>query len=229
MNSELRNALDINLVSASGGEPGSASAARDWWLRTLLVLQRPRPVFVALRDDTKEAAGDRAEPILLIVILAGIAGVLTTGTAAHLMDDGSYDGLLIAIWAFIVGSIYGTFGYYVVGALLHWSGRALGSQGSYRRARHVVAFAAVPIGLSLVLWPVKLSLYGTDWFRTGGRDTGSGGAVFDLLTYAFFLWGAMLLVIGVRAVHGWTWSRALAATALAIVAPIVVAVLLGTV
>ena len=49
---------------------------RDWWLRTLLVLQRPRPVFVALRDDTKESASDRSEPVLLIVLLAGIATVL---------------------------------------------------------------------------------------------------------------------------------------------------------
>jgi hypothetical protein len=203
-------------------------AVRDWWLRTLLVLQRPRPVFVALRDDGKEASGDRAEPILLIVILAGIAGVLSTSTAAHLMDDSSFDGLVTAIWAFLVGSIYGAFGYFAIGALVYWSGRSLGSQGSYRRARHVVAFAAVPIGFSLVLWPVKLSLYGADWFRTGGRDTGTGGAVFDLLTYAFFLWAAALLVIGVRAVHGWTWGRALAATALAIVAPVVFALLVSS-
>jgi hypothetical protein len=28
---------------------------RDWWLRALLVLQRPRPVFVALRDNSKES------------------------------------------------------------------------------------------------------------------------------------------------------------------------------
>ena len=51
---------------------------RDWWLRTLLVLQRPRPVFVALRDESRESLSDRAEPVLLIVILAGIAGVLAT-------------------------------------------------------------------------------------------------------------------------------------------------------
>src|SRR3954451_45008 len=193
---------------------------RDWWLRTLLVLQRPRPVFVALRDDTKEAAADRAEPILLIVILAGCAGVLTTGTAAQLMDDGSLDAGLTAIWVFLFGAIYGAFGYFAVGALLHGAARALGSRGSYRRARHVLAFAAVPIALSLVLWPVKLALYGGDWFRTGGRDTGAGGAACDLLTYGFFLWGALLLVIGVRSVHGWTWARAAAACAFAIATPV---------
>lgn len=199
---------------------------RDWWLRTLLVLQRPRPVFVALRDDTKEAAGERAEQVLLIVWLAGIAGVLTTGAAASLMDDGGVDGILVAIWAFIFGGIYGLFGYFVLGALLYGGAKAFGSLGSYRRARHVLAFAAAPIALSLVLWPVKLALYGSDWFRTGGRDTGAGGAAFDLLTYAFFAWAGMLLVVGVRSVHGWTWARAAAACALAIVTPVLVGLLL---
>ena len=197
---------------------------RDWWLRTLLVLQRPRPVFVALRDDSKEAAGDMAEPILLIVILAGIAGVLTTGTAARLNDGGDFDPGLIAIWAFFFGAIYGTFGYFAVGGLLHVATKGLGSLGTYRRSRHVLAFAAVPMALSLVLWPVKLALYGGAWFRAGGGDTHSGGAVFDLLTYAFFAWALALLVTGVRSVHGWSWGRAATATGLALVVPVVVAI-----
>jgi hypothetical protein len=201
---------------------------RDWWLRTLLVLQRPRPVFAALRDDTREAAGDRAEPVLLIVLLAGIATLLFTGAAAHLNDDGSYSPILIAIWAFFAGSIYALFGYFALGAVLHGCVKALGSQGSYRRSRHVLAFAAVPVALSLVLWPVKLALYGEDWFRTGGRDTGGGGLAFDLAELAFYVWAAALLVIGVRAVHGWTWARAGAACALALVAPVVLALAISS-
>jgi hypothetical protein len=201
---------------------------RDWWLRTLLVLQRPRPVFAALRDDTREAAADRSEPVLLIVLLAGIAAVLTTGTAAHLNDDGSYGGTLIAVWAFFAGSLYGLFGYFAFGAVLHGGVKALGSQGSYRRSRHVLAFAAVPIALSLVVWPVKLALYGGDWFHTGGRDAGGGGLAFDLIQLAFVLWSAYLLLTGVRAVHGWTWARAGAACAFGVAAPVVVAVVLSS-
>lgn len=221
----------MTVASSPRPEAVRATSVRDWWLRALLVLQRPRPVFVALRDDSKQASGDMAEPILLVVILAGIAGVLTTGTAAHLMDpDGTgLDPLTTAIWAFFFGAIYGTFGYFAVGGLLHGAVKAFGSLGTYRRSRHVLAFAAVPMALSLVLWPVKLSLYGGDWFRTGGGDTGSGGAVFDLLTYAFFLWTLVLIVVGVRSVHGWPWQRALAATTLALAAPIAIGLLLATV
>ncbi len=200
---------------------------RDWWLRALLVLQRPRPVFVALRDDSKDAVSDRAEPVLAIVLLAGIAGVLSTHAASTLMDDGSRDGLVVAVWAFIAGGIYGLVGYFSLGALLHGGAKLLGSQGSYRRSRHVLAFAATPIVLSLVLWPVKLSLYGEALFRTGGRDHGAGADVLLALELAFYLWAAALLVIGTRAVHGWTWARAGAACALALAVPTVVGLALA--
>jgi hypothetical protein len=201
---------------------------RDWWLRAFLVLQRPRPVFVALRDESKESLADRAEPVLAIVLLAGIAGVLLTGAARRLMDDSSYDALLVAVWAFIAGSLYGMFGYFAFGAVLHGGAKALGSQGSYRRSRHVLAFAAAPIALSLVLWPVKLAVYGESLFRTGGIDHGPGIEAFDVLTFAFLLWAAILLVVGVRAVHGWSWSRAAAACGLALAATLLVGLAIGS-
>ena len=197
---------------------------RDWWLRTLLVLQRPRPVFVALRDTSSESVSERAEPVLAIVLLAGVALVLQTTTAAHLLDSNDYDAVLVAIWAFLAGSLYGGVGYWIAGAFLYWGCRLLGSQGDFRRARHVLAFAVVPVALSLVLWPVKLALYGEDVFRSGGSDTGAGAHVFTALEVACDLWAAALLVIGVRSVHGWTWSRALAACLLGLGVPVLLGI-----
>jgi hypothetical protein len=193
---------------------------RDWWLRTLLVLQRPRPVFVALRDSSEESVADRSEPVLAIVLLAGIALVLQTSTASTLLDSSDYDGLLVAVWSFLAGGLYASFGYWIAGAFLFWGGRLLGSQGDYRRARHVLAFASVPIALSLLIWPVKLALYGEDVFRTGGKDSGTGGRIFETLELACVAWALVLLVIGVRSVHGWTWERALAACALGLGVPV---------
>lgn len=191
---------------------------RDWWLRTLLVLQRPRPVFVALRDDDPDAVGERGEPVLLIVWLAGIAAVLAQATTY--LDDETRNGLDVALYAFAAGGISGAFAYFVVGWLLYRASRVLGSHGTYRRSRHVLAFAATPIALSLVLWPFKLALYGNDWFRSGGRDAGAAGWGFGVLSAAFLAWALALLVIGVRSVHGWNWARSAAATALALVVPV---------
>ena len=62
---------------------------------------------------------------------------------------------------------------------------------------------------------------GTDLFRTGGDDYGSGDAAFGWIWLGFLAWALALLVVGVRAVHGWTWLRAAAAVALAVLAPTV--------
>jgi hypothetical protein len=200
---------------------------RDWWLRTLLLLQAPRPVFVALRDDDSETAALRAEPVLLVVLLGGIASVLTTHSAARLLDDHQYDGLLAAVWAFLAGSLYGGISYWLFGAVLHGGVRALGSHGSFRRTRHVLAYASVPLALSLALWPVKLALYGEDVLRSGGSDAGTGDRVFAALSLGFLAWSLALLVVGVRAVHGWTWARAAAAVAASAALPVGLGVLLS--
>jgi hypothetical protein len=200
------------------------TGVRDWWLRTLLVLQSPRAVFVALRDESAEAVSDRSEQVLMLVWVAGIAYALATPTAGSLLDDSDYDGLLIAVWAFIAGGIVGTAAYWAFGLLLQLSVRLLGSQGSYRRMRHVLAFASAPIVLSLLLLPVRLALYGEDIFRSGGSDAvGHGAWIFGGVDAALAAWALVLLAIGLRAVHGWSRLRAGVAFALpaAVVAVVV--------
>jgi hypothetical protein len=197
---------------------------RAWWLRTVLVLHSPRAVFVALRDDDPESAAQRSEPVLMIVLLAGIAFVLSTRAAGRLMDDHDYDSLLVAVWALLAGFLYGAVAYWLFGGVLQLVVRRFGSRGSYRRSRHLLAFAWVPIALSLVLWPLKLAAFGSDVFRSGGSDSGTGGAAFAVLTGLFGVWSLALLLIGVRAVHGWTWSRAVAATATATLVPVALVV-----
>jgi hypothetical protein len=197
-----------------------ATDERAWLLRALLVLQSPRPVFAALRDDTDEVAKARSEPILALVWLAGIACVLATPVAGRLLDDYEFDQLLIAVWAFLGGGLFGVAVYFAGGGVLQLAGRALGTRGSYRRARHVLGFAAAPLALSLLLyWPIRIAIQGSDMFRSGGSD---GGHVLADLFYVFVAWTLVLLVLGVKTVHGWTWPRATATVLLAAVAGAIV-------
>ena len=165
---------------------------------------------------------------MAIVGLAGIAGVLWTPVAGRLLDDPELDWLLVAVWAFVGGGLYGTFGYFLGGALLFLSLRSVGSAGGYRRARHLFAFALAPVALSLlIVWPLRLAVYGTDVFRSGGEDGGSGDAVFLGLELVFVGWAVALLVVGARAVHGWRWEKAVEAVALAAAVPVVLGLAVG--
>ena len=198
---------------------------RNWWLRAPAVLVAPRAVFASLRDDSDDAAEARQETLIVVAVLAGISVVLTTRTFREMLNNGSVSFVIIPVLAFIAGALYGTAVYWLVGGLLHGAARRLGSQGSYRRARHVLALAATPLAFSLVtFWPVRLAVYGEDLFRTGGDDYGRGDAVFGGVYLGFVAWSLLLLLVGVRTVHGWTWGRAAAAVALAAAFPVLISV-----
>jgi hypothetical protein len=185
------------------------SAERAWLLRTLAVLQSPRAVFAAIRDDSEEAAQARQEPVLALVWLAGMAAVLASPALNDVLDDPARDVAVLAIIVFLAGGLYGMFAYYLLGAVLHFCTRALGSRGTYRRARHLLAFATAPLALALfTFWPVRIGVEGRALFQYGGRDHGH---VFANLFYAFVAWTAILVLVGVHTIHGWSWPRSVVA------------------
>lgn len=206
------------------------SPEKRWWLRTLAVFQSPRPVFAALRDPSPREAEARQEPILAIVVLAGIAAILLAPETGKLLDERLVDDsvAVLSVLVFLTGAIYGFAAYWIGGALLYLGLRGAGSEGSYQRARHLLAFAAVPTVLGLVLvWPIRLLVYGTDSFRTGGGDTGIGPLLFDLAEGAFALWALGLLLYGIAVVERWRILRAGVAVALPILAILILTVALA--
>lgn len=191
------------------------SPDREWWLRVPAVLLSPSAVFAALRSEEREDVEARSEPVLALTLLAGIAAALGTRTARTLLDDPLLDGVDLALWTVFAGAVIAFTGYFVVGGALYLGARGLGSEGTFRRARHVLAFALAPLALSAVLlWPLGLLLFGADLFDRGGEDESAAGDAFYAAALAFGLWSAALLLVGVRTVHGWAWPRSLAALGL---------------
>ena len=86
--------LDLRYRLASANEPvklplrsrlattlAAMDVDREWWLRVPAVLLSPRSVFAALRSEEREDVEARAEPVLALTLLAGIAVALGTSTA----------------------------------------------------------------------------------------------------------------------------------------------------
>jgi hypothetical protein len=193
----------------AAAEP-EASRQRESWLRALAIFQSPSITFAGLRDDSEEAFEARQEPVLALVLLAGFAGVLSTSLAGRVLDDPVYGGSFFAVlsWAFLGGAVYGLFVYWIGGLMVHALSSGLGGSSSYRQARHIVAFASAPLALSLLLvWPVRLAIYGGDVFRTGGSDTGVGDKIFEGLVVAAFAWTIVLVAVGLRTVNAGSWPR----------------------
>jgi hypothetical protein len=200
----------------------TAGLERDWWLRVPAVLQSPRAVFSWFRRDSVTEAEARQEPVLALVLLAGISGILSLDATGTLLDYPTRAGSLpvdtgiLPVLIFIQGALYGTAVYWLGGLVVYLGLRGAGSTMSYRTSRQVLAYAAVPLLLPLVLlWPLKLAVYGTDVFRSGGSDAGTGADVFKVLELVFVAWAVGLLVLAIRTVNGWTLPRTLGSLALA--------------
>jgi len=201
-------------VSVSAESP-TRDLQRDWWRRALSVLWRPREAFQALRDDSV-ATHSRQEPITAVVFLSGISIFLSTRTAGKFFDDRSFDGLLLFVEAIVAGALVGLQNFWIGGGAVHLGALGNGSACSYRQARHAVGFSLAPFVVSLVVvWPIRLAVFGSDLFRSGGADSGAGGDVFRALDIVFVVWSLALLVVAVKTLNGWTWLRSLAALALA--------------
>ena len=162
-----------------------------WARRAALVLARPREVFEALRDDSDETAGERQDVVVGLAFAGGVAAALATaGTGA--LDD--LDALEKLVWIFATGFAYGFVGYWVLGWALSFVVPRLGGQGSRRRTRHVLAFALAPLVFALPAW-----------------------LVFYPLLAPLVAWSVALVVLGLAIVQRWSYGRAGAAVALALV------------
>jgi hypothetical protein len=203
-------------VSVKAQSP--ASLEREWWLRLALVLQSPASVFAWLRDDSVEAASARQEPITAVTFVAGVAIFLSTRTAGRLFDEVEFDSLLIVVECVIAGLLVAIQNFWILGGAVYLGGRAADSPATYRQARHVVGLATAPFVVSLVLvWPVRLAMFGRDSFRSGGADHGTAEQAFRAFDAVFLAWAVLLLLIGVRTLNGWSWPRSVASLAVAAV------------
>ena len=206
-------------MTQTGARARPEATERDWWLRVLVVLRAPRTVFAALRAESDAVSSARQEPVTATVFAAGITAALAAARNAELLDREAFDGVLVSVWVVAAGGVQALAGYWVLGAALFLGLSGVGDPGSFRRARHVLGYACVPIALALVVvWPLRLAVFGGDVFRDGGGDEGALLVALDVAEVAVYVWAVALLVLGVQTVFGWTWARSLAACGLAVAA-----------
>jgi hypothetical protein len=173
-------------------------------------------VFAALAETDDLDVDARAEPVLAIVIVAGMASILLTPAWGTVMDDGTVDGLVLVVLTFLGGVFYGAAGYFLLGLALWLGAKGVGVEAPFRIARQVVAFAAVPIALSAVVTvPMIVFRFGWDWFRTTGTDTGTGRDAVIAIGLAFAVWSLVLIGLALRTTFRLPWRGVVGALALA--------------
>jgi len=199
---------------------------REWWSRLPRLLYAPGPVFAELRDESREAADARQEPLVAVLFVAGIAMFLSL---VALEPPYEYyrelSGLTLTVESILGGMLVGISNFWLGGALVYLGARGLGATSGYRLARHIAGFATAPFILALFfLWPARLAVYGADLFRSGRADHGTAVDVFRAIDALLLVWTLALVLIGIRETQRWPWSKTAAAVGIAAL----FAVLFGT-
>jgi hypothetical protein len=209
-------AKPVQVADAAGDARAreGAGLGRLWWRRTASVLWAPRAVFEALRETDEDDQAARQEPILAIVLLAGMSAVLMMGSSVA--PDQSVDGLVVAVLTFLAGGVYGAAAYLLLGVAISLGlrGAGTGGPGSARLGRHVVAFASVPIALAFPLLGLGVALaYGAEYAR--GEAPDSSTWVVLGLSLPFVAWSAGLAVLGLQVTFRLAWIAVATTVALA--------------
>ena len=143
---------------------------------------------------------------------------LATATAGQLFNDAEFDWLLVGVESIVAGAPIALQNYWLGGAALLMGLRSFGSMARYRVARQVIGLSTMPFVLALVVvWPLRVAVFGSDVFRSGGSDEGTAGAVLTAIDAVFVAWALGLVIVGVRAVEQWGWARSVGAAAFAAV------------
>jgi hypothetical protein len=132
---------------------------------------------------------DRSELVSVLAFFAGVAAALAVGGD----DLRELDGVDPAIWLFVSGLCLGFAIYWVLGWALGFVVPRLGGSGNGRRTRHVLAYSFAPLVLGILAW-----------------------LIWPWLLLVLAVASAVVLVLGLREVEGWSAARAVAAVALAV-------------
>lgn len=160
--------------------------------------------------------------VVWLAVMAGALSRLEARWAQPPGPPGSAAWPLLVVASVIAGAVAGAIGLYLNGALLKWSGSALGGVATYAEVRAALAWAEVPIIVALSIGILSI-LMGTGGplmpFGAGYQDT---SVSVSLLHAILGSWSFILLLIFLGEVHRISATRAFCAILLIGVAAAVI-------
>jgi hypothetical protein len=152
--------------------------------------------------------------VLFITALAGIDQVLNRASTRDLGDRMEWPYIFLI--ALIFGPIGSLLSLYLGGALIHWTGRWLGGQGTPQTIRAALAWSRVPLVWRSLLWIPELALFRQELFtaETPNIDANPMSALLlmglGVMEMAIGVWAFIVLLKCLGQVQGFSAWKALA-------------------
>lgn len=157
-----------------------------------------------------------------VTMLFAFFGVAVSFTTFWYLELGRFfDSLLFLVpWALGAGVLAGLILGPLLSLVVHLASRGFGSTQKFRNTNALVAYAFVPIALSLVLvLPIELLTFGMYLFTSNPHPYVIKPVSFVILAgfdVIMSLWSITLVVLGERIVHSFSAARAIQAVGVAL-------------
>jgi len=159
----------------------------------------PRRIFKFINDQQYDK---------YLTVLLALSGIRSALSNQYLLKTG--DGLstwVIIMMCIILGGIFGWVSYYIMAALLSWTGKLFKGEGDTKSILRITAYGMIPSILSLVFLIPLIAIYGDGYFKSGtNRILGdwflNSIVVFSLISqFILTVWTTVFTVIGLSEVQ----------------------------
>jgi len=179
----------------------------DWEIFTKIWFS-PRKVF---RDINDRSYG-KYVPILLV--LAGISSAFDQAISKDLGDKMPLLGVLgICI---IGGGLLGWIGLAIYAALVSWTGKWLKGKGKERSILRIMAYASIPLAVSLICLIPQIGIHGNEIFESVDEYTAAPGLVLTIVFWLSLLlgvvlgiWALVLSIVGISEVQKFSIGKSI--------------------
>lgn len=129
--------------------------------------------------------------ILILAVIGGINQALNQAVSQSKGDKMSLQGILLA--AIIGGAIGGIINIYLSPALLKWTGKSLGGEGSFDDIQKAVAWSNIPIIWGMIIWIPEMIIFKQELF-TRATPIMDSSVMLTSLYYIFMVFEFIILI-----------------------------------
>lgn len=194
-----------------------------------MVIMNPKSAFRFIHKYKHE------NQLKALLVLGGVSNAIDRAITNNSGDTMSLGALLGS--ALIFGGLFGWISYYIYSALISWTGGWLNGKARTSDILRVMAYATIPIVISLLLVVVQVGVFGIEYFQSY-IDLDSHGIVKTIMYYActfadvaLALWSFILVVVGVAEAQNFSLGKSflnILLPILVIAVPILLIVLIAT-
>lgn len=171
------------------------------------VFTSPREAFIFINDYKYN------KHVTLFLILLGIINSFDKAISKNMGDNLSLSSVII--YAILIGIIFGWLINFIYAFSISWTGKWLNGKGDTQSILRVIAYAFLPLFISLFFLFVQILIYGNSIFQSNYEYLYIG--LFDTILYWTFyiidfvlvIWSSILLIIGVSIVQKFSIGKAI--------------------